>query len=123
METFNKYSTFTSQTPLLPSAEALSILRPLHSRYFTPTELLRTFHFNAPRAAPPSAPLVLPTPGTPTGSPGANGVHTNKVNKVFEWPSSTTRKTRYRLIGNSVNVQVVAQLLHYFVWDYSPLPP
>lgn len=44
-------------------------------------------------------------------------VDSMKVNKVFEWPSSTTRKTRYRLIGNSVNVEVVAQLLRYLVLD------
>src|ERR1700679_4042385 len=37
----------------LPTAEALSILRPLCLRYFTPTELLRIFHFNPPRPVSP----------------------------------------------------------------------
>ena len=40
-----------------------------------------------------------------------------QVDKEFEWPAPTTRKTRYRLIGNSVNVEVVARLLRYLVLD------
>lgn len=39
------------------------------------------------------------------------------MDKEFEWPASITRKTRYRLIGNSVNIEVVAQLLRYLVLD------
>lgn len=57
---------------------AVRILDPLCLRYFTPTELLRIFHF------------------TDANSPSVN----------FIWPPDVSTKSKYRLIGNSVNVEV-----------------
>ncbi|OCB89234.1 S-adenosyl-L-methionine-dependent methyltransferase [Sanghuangporus baumii] len=69
----------------------LSILSPLRLRYFSPSELLRLFHFEPP-----------------TLSDG-NG---SKVAK-FVWPDDVTLKAKYRLLGNSVNVEVVRRLVNY----------
>ncbi|KNZ78224.1 DNA methyltransferase like protein [Termitomyces sp. J132] len=63
---------------------AVEILRPLRLRYFSPSELLRLFDF------------------TP--------IHTHFV---FVWPVGISAKTKYRLIGNSVNVSVVQKLISY----------
>ncbi|KAI0056779.1 S-adenosyl-L-methionine-dependent methyltransferase [Artomyces pyxidatus] len=63
-------------------AKAVDILKPLHLRYFSPSELLRLFCFAAP------------------GDGGS-----------FHWPPGVSTKSRYRLIGNSVNVRVVSELL------------
>lgn len=68
-------------------AHALEHLRPLHLRYFSPTELLRLFAF------------VRPGPGYEMDT--------------FEWPTNVSRKVKYRLIGNSVNVCVVTELLTF----------
>ncbi|EJD55273.1 S-adenosyl-L-methionine-dependent methyltransferase [Auricularia subglabra TFB-10046 SS5] len=65
--------------------EAVAILRPLRLRYFTPTELLRIFCF-----LPPSESQI-----------------------PFSWPANISRKTKYKLLGNSVNVLVVRHLLDY----------
>jgi tRNA (cytosine38-C5)-methyltransferase len=61
---------------------ALDILRPLRLRYFTPSELLTLFAFDA---------------------------------DSFIWPPHITVKTKYRLIGNSVNVLVVTHLIRYLL--------
>jgi tRNA (cytosine38-C5)-methyltransferase len=66
---------------------ALRILHPLQLRYFTPTELLRLFCFE---------PLDRATP-----------------EKSFRWPNDVTTKTKYRLIGNSVNVKVMSELVNF----------
>lgn len=63
-------------------ADAVRILDPLRLRYFTPTELLRLFHFE-------------PKEG------------------VFLWPEIISLKSQYKLIGNSVNVRVVTELVNY----------
>jgi tRNA (cytosine38-C5)-methyltransferase len=62
---------------------AVRILDPLRLRYFTPDELLRLFCF------------------------------VDEEHPSFEWPKSITLKTKYRLLGNSVNVTVVTALLNY----------
>ncbi|KAI0696481.1 S-adenosyl-L-methionine-dependent methyltransferase [Cerioporus squamosus] len=67
--------------------EAVRLLRPLKLRYFTPTELLRLFAF-LPRPADPSL-------------------------DTFIWPEDISSKTKYKLIGNSVNVRVVTELINY----------
>ncbi|KIJ59807.1 hypothetical protein HYDPIDRAFT_140114 [Hydnomerulius pinastri MD-312] len=67
--------------------EAVRILDPLGLRYFTPTELLRLFHFMEP---------FEPTPDFD-----------------FVWPPGVSLKSKYRLIGNSVNVEVVRRLIGY----------
>jgi hypothetical protein len=60
----------------------MEILRPLRLRYFSPGELLRLFCFESV--------------GSDSG---------------FRWPDGLSMKTKYRLIGNSVNVLVVTALI------------
>ncbi|RPD59364.1 S-adenosyl-L-methionine-dependent methyltransferase [Lentinus tigrinus ALCF2SS1-7] len=67
--------------------EAVRLLRPLRLRYFSPTELLRLFAF-----LPPA---------------------TNASLGAFTWPEDISTKTKYKLIGNSVNVRVVTELINY----------
>ena len=69
--------------------DAVRLLEPLRLRYFSPTELLRLFAF-------------LPTKEDDEGD-GAG----------FVWPNEVSTKTKYRLIGNSVNVRVVTELINY----------
>ncbi|KAG1889191.1 S-adenosyl-L-methionine-dependent methyltransferase [Suillus subluteus] len=64
--------------------DAVRVLDQLHLRYFTPSELLRIFRFEEP-----------------------------KSNQQFLWPPTISLKSQYRLIGNSVNVEVVRQLIDY----------
>jgi len=64
--------------------QAVQILRPLGLRYFSPSELLRLFDF------------------TPL-----------RTDSSFSWPTDISTKTKYRLIGNSVNVKVVQELISY----------
>ncbi|KAJ6573881.1 S-adenosyl-L-methionine-dependent methyltransferase [Mycena vulgaris] len=71
------------------AAHAVRTLDPLRLRYFSPEELLRLFHFNPP---------------PPSGDPPQHS---------FIWPPGISRKTKYRLIGNSVNVTVVQKLIGY----------
>lgn len=70
--------------------DAVRLLRPLRLRYFSPTELLRLFAF-----LPPSS----------SSSDGMVG--------SFVWPEDVSQKTKYKLIGNSVNVRVVTELINY----------
>jgi tRNA (cytosine38-C5)-methyltransferase len=65
-------------------ARAVDILRPLGLRYFSPEELLRLLCFEG------------------VGS-----------DSTFRWPEGVSNKTKYRLIGNSVNVLVVRALIEY----------
>ncbi|KAG6332411.1 hypothetical protein ID866_6682 [Astraeus odoratus] len=67
--------------------DAVRLLDRLGLRYFTPNELLRLFY------------LVDPSD---TNAPDD-----------FVWPPSISRKSKYRLIGNSVNVEVVRRLIEY----------
>ncbi|PFH50717.1 hypothetical protein AMATHDRAFT_192665 [Amanita thiersii Skay4041] len=69
---------------------AVRILDPLKLRYFTPTELLRLFDFE-----------------------GSSCCERNE--RSFIWPDTVTTKAKYRLIGNSVNVRVVVELLNYLL--------
>ncbi|KAF9242367.1 S-adenosyl-L-methionine-dependent methyltransferase [Melanogaster broomeanus] len=59
---------------------AVRVLDPLGLRYFTPTELLRLFHF-------------------------MDSCETTS-SFDFVWPPGVSLKSRYRLIGNSINVEV-----------------
>ncbi|KAI0668700.1 S-adenosyl-L-methionine-dependent methyltransferase [Trametes maxima] len=67
--------------------EAVRLLHPLRLRYFSPTELLRIFVF-----LPPSR---------------------ESSRETFVWPGDISTKTKYKLIGNSVNVRVVTELINY----------
>ncbi|KIJ33035.1 hypothetical protein M422DRAFT_61507 [Sphaerobolus stellatus SS14] len=101
-ETFNAYAAAVErQVATTPESQDqfLYILRPLQLRYFTPDELLRIFHFN---------PV-----GVPTYTSGMESEKVEASTSVFHWPQSTSIKTRYRLIGNSVNVKVVTELIKY----------
>ncbi|KAI0757624.1 S-adenosyl-L-methionine-dependent methyltransferase [Daedaleopsis nitida] len=69
--------------------EAIRLLQPLRLRYFSPTELLRLFAF-------------LPSIGADT-----------QEDTEFTWPEDISTKTKYKLIGNSVNVRVVTELVNY----------
>ncbi len=62
----------------------MEILHPLRLRYFSPGELLRLFCFEG------------------VGSESS-----------FRWPDGLSTKTKYRLIGNSVNVLVVTTLVEF----------
>lgn len=79
----------------------VTILYPLELRYFSSDELLRLFHF------------------TPPGNlPFADGTQTQAL-QSFIWPVSVSEKAKYRLIGNSVNVEVVRRLINYlFLGDF-----
>ena len=68
------------------SADAVRLLDPLQLRYFSPSELLRLFCFELPRDDGPES---------------------------FTWPDAISTKTKYKLIGNSVNVEVVRRLIDY----------
>jgi tRNA (cytosine38-C5)-methyltransferase len=68
----------------LRDERAAEILRPLQLRYFTPGELLRLFCFED------------------IGS-----------SSTFWWPDGISTRTKYKLIGNSVNVLVVTALIEY----------
>jgi len=82
-ETFDRF--------LASEDKDINILAPLKIRYFTPEELLRIFHFNPPPSAQKEG----------------------SFQKEFIWPPAISLKTRYKLIGNSVNVEVVRVLLDY----------
>lgn len=69
--------------------DAVRILDPLQLRYFSPSELLRIFGFNPP---------------TDSSEPSN-----------FKWPDPklVSARSRYKLIGNSVNVTLVQALIEY----------
>ncbi|KAJ7139445.1 S-adenosyl-L-methionine-dependent methyltransferase [Mycena epipterygia] len=78
----------SSSVPTDPN-DAVRTLDTLQLRYFTPEELLRLFSFTPPLSS------------------------TDPPNHSFIWPDGISRKTKYRLIGNSVNVKVVQELISY----------
>ncbi|KAJ6577108.1 hypothetical protein B0H10DRAFT_927418 [Mycena sp. CBHHK59/15] len=69
--------------------DAVRTLDSLRLRYFSPEELLRLFSFMPPRQS------------------------SNVPEHPFVWPDGVSRKTKYRLIGNSVNVRVVQELIRF----------
>ncbi|KAG2069855.1 S-adenosyl-L-methionine-dependent methyltransferase [Suillus decipiens] len=64
--------------------DAVRVLDQLHLRYFTPSELLKIFRIEDPECS-----------------------------QRFLWPPTISLKSQYRLIGNSVNVEVVRHLIDY----------
>ncbi|KAH8799498.1 S-adenosyl-L-methionine-dependent methyltransferase [Flagelloscypha sp. PMI_526] len=97
LDTTTSFDQFLSQSQTQDS-DHQSLLKqhihPLGLRYFTPTELLRLFAFS-------------PTPPSSLSN-----------EKEFVWPPDISTKTKYRLIGNSVNVEVVTALINYLFRDY-----
>lgn len=85
--TFNKFQEAQSAGKF----DAVKILHPLKLRYFTPSELLRIFSFELPLEY--------------------------EHNPTFVWPENISKKTKYKLIGNSVNVKVVQKLIEYLFDD------
>ena len=81
-----------SATALGTDSSAVSVLRPLGLRYFSPSELLRIFHFESIR--PQEGMVMFDIP-------------------EFVWSSGVSTKSKYRLLGNSVNVEVVRRLINY----------
>jgi len=83
---------------------AVEILRPLRLRYFTPSELLRLLCF---------------LPLQPTSSSNLGDKQDDRLRRLssFSWPSDISRKTKYKLLGNSVNVLVVTALIDFLFAD------
>ncbi|KLO06314.1 S-adenosyl-L-methionine-dependent methyltransferase [Schizopora paradoxa] len=93
-ETFNEFLAAQEErrnSALDVDKTPVAILHPLGLRYFSPSELLRLFNFTHP----------------PDSSEVEGGL------RVFNWPKDVSEKSKYRLLGNSVNVEVVRQLLEY----------
>ncbi|KAJ6569507.1 hypothetical protein B0H19DRAFT_697036 [Mycena capillaripes] len=86
-ETTTVFDTFLqSQSYLVPgdATDAVRTLDVLRLRYFSPEEFLRLFDFTT--------------------------LHDSSGNEhSFTWPEVISRKTKYRRIGNSVNVKVVQE--------------
>ncbi|KAH7100269.1 S-adenosyl-L-methionine-dependent methyltransferase [Auriculariales sp. MPI-PUGE-AT-0066] len=97
-------STFREFRAAVPSRGpgAVDILHPLNLRYLTPNELLRLMYF-------------LPQRRTKQISEHKVNIEQQSphLSTLFNWPSDISRKTRYKLLGNSINVHVVTQLLNY----------
>lgn len=97
--------------------DKVAILHPLRLRYFTPSELLRIFHFNPPSLPQKpldsnTEPLInLSSPHPPTESESDTSVPDPSIPFIF--PPGISTKTQYRIIGNSVNVHVVTELIDF----------
>lgn len=76
----------------------MSLLEPLKLRYFSTSELLRIFSFD-----------ILHGESVPGSMVSTNGTEVRQLT----WPDTVSTKSRYKLIGNSVNVHVVQQLIEY----------
>ncbi|THH26585.1 hypothetical protein EUX98_g7603 [Antrodiella citrinella] len=89
LDTGTTFDTFlAAQTRGDPTA--VRILDPLRLRHFSPNELLRVFAFNDHER---------------------DKEDKDKKTREYKWPGGVSVKTRYKLVGNSVNV-LVAFLLH-----------
>ncbi|EIM91925.1 S-adenosyl-L-methionine-dependent methyltransferase [Stereum hirsutum FP-91666 SS1] len=73
-------------------SNGVEVLNPLQLRYFSPSELLRLFCFE--RVANDTE-------------------EKTEEEKGFVWPEGISTKSKYRLIGNSVNVLVVSRLIDF----------
>lgn len=76
---------------------ALDVLQALRLRYFSPSEVARLMCFPLERRR-------------------REGDEADDVDEdgeaVFSFPAETTKRQRYRLLGNSINVYVVSELIH-----------
>ncbi|EIN13227.1 S-adenosyl-L-methionine-dependent methyltransferase [Punctularia strigosozonata HHB-11173 SS5] len=86
--------------------DAVRILNSLRLRYFHPDELLRLFGFRRP------VPMMEGEKNN--GSAGVEDA------EDFRWPVDLSMKTKYRLIGNSINIVVVSELIRYLFSDWYP---
>lgn len=80
---------------------ALNVLQALRLRYFSPSEVARLMCFPLARRqrAGDDADDVVDAMEAADGSAG------------FSFPAETTKRQRYRLLGNSINVYVVSELI------------
>ncbi|KAF9485437.1 S-adenosyl-L-methionine-dependent methyltransferase [Pholiota conissans] len=81
----------------LGERDAIHLLHPLKLRYFAPSELLRIFAFDHMSST----------------SSRSKEKADNRENAEFIWPETVSTKSKYKLIGNSVNVLVVQKLIEY----------
>lgn len=89
-ETFNTFLAAQGEkTADKKTNNSVLMLHPLQLRYFSPSELLRIFHFTA---LSDSSEVGL---------------------RTFNWPKDVSEKSKFRLLGNSVNVEVVRRLIEY----------
>jgi len=94
-ETFNIFLAAQEKTS---GENPVAILHPLGLRYFSPSELLRLFHFTE----------ILPQ--------GSERDVTSEAEcglRAFNWPKDVSEKSKFRLLGNSVNVEVVRRIIEY----------
>ena len=97
LQTTSVFDTFL-HAQSLGDPQATRALEPLKLRYFSPSELLRIFAFDTTRGESVSR-LMDPVAGTET--------------RPLTWPNTVSLKSKYKLIGNSVNAHVVQQLIEY----------
>ncbi|KAF5361668.1 hypothetical protein D9758_007323 [Tetrapyrgos nigripes] len=126
-------TTSTFDTFLKAQAEnhpnAVTILHPLRLRYFSPSELLRLFAFD--QSFPNGSGSVFSHDQDQVQSQLKSHCQCQRsqtwsradaqtIEKEFEfvWPKDTSLKTKYRLIGNSVNVKVVTELINFLYEDW-----
>jgi tRNA (cytosine38-C5)-methyltransferase len=120
------HESMCTTAPVITTADSLPTPLPSSSpydhvhqglRYFTPCEIARLHHFPVPafahhRTYQSASPL-------PSSSPASFGAHNNECDSdsLFEFPPSITLRQQYALLGNSLNVYVVAQLLRYLLLE------
>ncbi|KAG8905833.1 hypothetical protein FRB99_008135 [Tulasnella sp. 403] len=107
LETSDVFDAYAKAVKDKSSNDPFATLEPLRLRYFTPSELLRLFHFVPPPETPPL------TDGTHSKPPQDWRPSIDE----FKWPASISLKTKYRLIGNSVNVKVVTCLVTHLLGE------
>lgn len=89
-----------AQTQIIGTSETATDPRPvdrlesLRLCYFSTEELLRIFHFTLPHMASSAQKAI-------------------ERSSNFVWPADVSQKTKYKLIGNSVNIEVVRRLIDY----------
>jgi tRNA (cytosine38-C5)-methyltransferase len=91
----------------LGARDAVRLLHPLKLRYFAPSELLRIFAFEPP------------FPSRHTSEDTTKNPEEQKKTE-FIWPETVSTKSKYKLIGNSVNVHVVQMLIEYLFREPEP---
>lgn len=95
------------QAQSLGDRDAVRLLYPLKLRYLAPSELLRIFAFDPPFPS-------RHTPEDTTKNPE------ERKKTEFTWPETVSTKSKYKLIGNSVNVHVVQMLIEYLFREPEP---
>lgn len=95
----------------LGDPDAVRLLDPLRLRYFSPEELLRIFAFDYPTDEVAASRSTEIRADGITQSARDTAVTCQEFK--FTWPTTVSTKSKYKLIGNSVNVRVVQALIEY----------